>query len=428
MIEEKLFLVALAAALALLSHIVFIRFLPMPWQQNESADFRVFYGPVARQLAMGHGFYLPSGRPALKYPPGIPIVYGATFWFSEKLGLSDRTGMAILQAVLSLATSLLTLAIALEFVDVRVGLLGCFLWSTYPFHRWMSKQPSGQMLACVFLLLSALTFLRWSSQGRASLFWGCACGMSVALAALTKPFHIALAAVFVILAWICDVPVAWGKRAVFSLAVMMVFAVTILPWEVWACHSAGRFIPLCSNDVASVVDGVSFGLGGRVRAQNLPSLPASVATVAGDFATRRRQLASNRQVLKLLIAHLREKPSAVALLFLTKGIRCWYANESHHHERWALIIQLLYLPLFVAGGWFAWKSGRLYRNFCLLAMVVTLYYWSMTTIAALAIVRYMLPATTLLMILAGYAVDVIWEALAWRRALTQSAPLAERLS
>jgi len=423
MIHPKLSLVVVATALALVSHLVFISFLPMQWQKNESADFRVFYEPVGRQWAMGHGFHLPSGKPALKYPPGIPIVYGATLWFSEKLDLSDQMGLRILQTVLSLATSLLVAAIAIEFLDARVGLLACFLWSTNPFHRWMSKQPSGQMLACVFLLLSVFTFLRWSSRGRASIAWGGTCGMSVAFAALTKPFHIALWAVFVILAWICDVPVTRWKRVLFSLAVMMAFVLTILPWEIWACRKAGHFIPLCSNDAASVVDGLAFGLGG-VRSQTLPPLPASVAKVADDFAARRRQLASNRQVLRLLIAHLREEPSAVALLYLVKGIRCWYANASHHHERWTVMIQLSYLPLCVAGGWFAWRSGRLYKNFLLIAIVVTLYYWGMTTMAALAIVRYMLPAISLLMILAGNAVYAVWDAPGCCRAWTKSAPLA----
>jgi hypothetical protein len=83
--RERLFLLVVSVALSLASHVVFLRFLPSLWQRNESADYRVFYEPVARQLALGHGFYLPSGKPALKYPPGIPIVYGATFWLSERV-------------------------------------------------------------------------------------------------------------------------------------------------------------------------------------------------------------------------------------------------------------------------------------------------------------------------------------------------------
>jgi hypothetical protein len=70
-----------------------MRFLPAPWQPIQSSDYRTFYEPMARQLAAGRGYYLPSGKPALTYPPGIPIVYGATFWLAERAGLSHQTSV-----------------------------------------------------------------------------------------------------------------------------------------------------------------------------------------------------------------------------------------------------------------------------------------------------------------------------------------------
>src|ERR1022692_1897203 len=126
--RERLFLLVVSVALSLASHVVFLRFLPSLWQRNESADYRVFYEPVARQLAAGRGFHLPSGKPALKYPPGIPIVYGATFWLADRTGLSYETGVVALQALLAILSGALVAALALQCYGARVALPACVLW------------------------------------------------------------------------------------------------------------------------------------------------------------------------------------------------------------------------------------------------------------------------------------------------------------
>jgi 4-amino-4-deoxy-L-arabinose transferase-like glycosyltransferase len=384
----------------------------------------VFYEPVARQLALGHGFYLPSGKPALKYPPGIPIVYGATFWFSERIGVSHELGLRALQGLLTVATSALVAMIAFEIFGARVGLMACFLWSTYPFHLWLSKQPSAEPLVCVLLAAAVLAFLRWLSNGRRAVVWGSVCGAVVAFAALTKPFNIALAAVFVVLAWVCDVHCTRRVRALFSASVIIAFSLSILPWEIWASRTAGHCIPLCTNGTATLLDGISFGAG-RNKIQKPPALPGPVAALANDFAAHRRDFESNGEVVRLLIAHIRETPSGVALLFLTKAAVSWYGNDSHHHERWALLIQLFYLPFFILGAWLARGGGRQYRNFLFIACGVTLYYWAMTTFVALPIVRYMVPAISLLMVLAGHALDVLVEACVWRPVLAKREVVAQ---
>ncbi len=407
--RERLFLLAISVALSLASHVVFLRFLPSPWQRNESGDYRVFYEPVARQLASGHGFYLPSGKPALKYPPGIPIMYGATFWISDRIGVSHQSSLRALQGLLTIAASALVTIIAFETFGARAGLMACFLWSTYPFHLWLSKQPSAEPLVCVLLAAAVFSFLRWLSKGRGAVLWGSVCGMVVAFAAMTKPFNIALAAVFVGLAWVCDVPCTRKMRALFAASVVIAFCLSILPWEIWASRTAGHCIPLCTNGTATLLDGITFGIG-RNKVQKPPALPGPVSALANDFAAHRRDFQSNSEVFRLLVAHAKQAPTGVALLFLTKAAVSWYGNDSHHHERWTLLIQLFYLPLFILGAWFARGGGRQYRNFLLIVCGVTLYYWGMTTLVALPIVRYMVPAISLLIILGGNALGVLVEA------------------
>jgi 4-amino-4-deoxy-L-arabinose transferase-like glycosyltransferase len=414
--RQRWSLLALSAAIALASHVLSIRLLPAPWQRNEGTDYRVFYEPVARQLAAGRGFHLPSGKPALQYPPGMPIVFGATFWLSDRAGLSHRTGVMALQGLLTITSGVLVAALALQLYSARVVLLACLLWSTYPFHLWLAKQPSGSPLVCVLLLSAVLAFVRWSASGRAALFWGSVCGMVLGFAALTKPFNIVLPAVFFVLAWICSVPCTPRKRAVFSLSVLLAFALSLSPWEVWAWRVSGRCIPLCTNGPASVADGLTFGAS-RKRPRSCPELPSKVAALADNLAAHRAELKSSSGIARLLLAKLREEPIEVARLFLTKAVKSWYSNDSHTHEHWTALIQLFYLPAFVLGARLARFGDRQQKNFLMIASGVTLYYWAMTTFAALAIVRYMVPAIGLLMVLAGDATDALVSAASWRASL-----------
>jgi Dolichyl-phosphate-mannose-protein mannosyltransferase len=407
--RDRASLLLIVVVLSLTSHVLFLRLLPTLWQRNESADFKVFYEPVARQLANGHGFYLPSGKPALKYPPGIPVVYGATFWISDQIGISTQTGLRVLQGFLVTASSMLIAMIGFDVFGAKAGLFSCILWSVYPFHLWLSKQPSGEPLVCVLLAATILAFLRWSARGQRAIAWGAVCGVLVAFATLSKPFHIAFAIVFVSLAWICEVNCTRRTRALFSSSILMAFVLTVLPWELWASHRAGHFTLFCTNDTASMVDGLTFGIG-RAKIQKPPLLPQPVAALANDFAAHRKEYMSMWDVVGRLVNHIRKSPIAVVMLFATKAAQSWYSNDSHHHEHWAALIQLFYLPLFLLGAWLARQGNRQSRNFFYIACGVTLYYWAMTTFAALAIVRYMVPAISLMIVLAGNAVYELSEA------------------
>lgn len=426
-VRLRFFVLALAAGIALLSHGIFMRFLPAPWQPIQSSDYRTFYEPMARQLAAGRGYYLPSGKPALTYPPGIPIVYGATFWLAERAGLSQQTSVKALQALLTVLSAILVAAQALQCYGARIALLACTLWSTYPFHLWLTKQPSGELLICVLLFSSVLIFVHWAAHGRASLLCGAVCGATLGFAALTKPFTIALPAVFFGLAWICSVPCRPRKRAVFSLALLFVFALSLSPWELWVWRVSGEFVPLCINGPASMADGITFG-GFRKGAHSHPVVPANVAALAKDLASHREDLLTTGGIVRLLSVEAKEKPIDVASLFLTKAVQAWYGNDSHTHEKWTALIQLFYLPLFAAGAGLAWLRGRQEKNFLLIAAGVTLYYWAMTTVAALAIVRYMVPAAGLLMVPAAETAEVFIGAVAWRAGLGSRSKLSWRTS
>src|ERR1700739_3829785 len=81
------------------------------------------------------------------------------------------------------------------------------------------------------------------------------------------------------------------------------------------------------------------------------------------------------------------------------------ANESHTLERWIAIIQLLYLPFLLRT---VWKYGDTpQKNFALLAIVITAYFWIMTTVTAEAILRYMVPVTCVLVVFVAISFEFL---------------------
>jgi hypothetical protein len=313
--------------------------------------------------------------------------------------------MRLLQGILVAAAAVLVAAISVVIFPARVALLTSLLWSTYPLQLWLTKQPSGMNAFSVLLLLSVLLFLRWSRHGSYPVFYGTVVGASLAVTSLVKPFAIALPAAFGVLAWSCSVPCPWRKRALFSGCVLLTYMLVIAPWELWALQATGQWLPLCKGGPSAMVDGLSFGLARR-GASELP-LPDDVRSVARDVAMHANQFTNAKRVVQFLGVEAREKPVAIVHLFLIKAIRSWYGNDSHTHEKWIVLVQFLYLPVILLGGRLAWNADIQRRNFLLVAGTVTLYYWAMTTIVALAIVRYMLPASALLMILAGIGLEAV---------------------
>ena len=69
---QRFLLLSLSAVVALVAHLLFLLLLPQPWHKNQSSDYVGYYEPVAHSLIAGNGFYLHS-KPALTYPPGIPM-------------------------------------------------------------------------------------------------------------------------------------------------------------------------------------------------------------------------------------------------------------------------------------------------------------------------------------------------------------------
>jgi len=195
------------------------------------------------------------------------------------------------------------------------------------------------------------------------------------------------------------------SRIVFSACLLLTYAATISPWEIWAWHVGGHWIPLCTNGPNALIDGLAFG-----TERGLPqiALPGGARVLAEDAATHYPQLKSTSSIAHFVLTKIRQTPTAVLELLLVKAARSWFGNESHTLERWIAIIQLLYLPFLLLGARTVWKYGDApQKNFALLAIVITAYFWIMTTVTAEAILRYMVPVTCVLVVFVAISLEFL---------------------
>ncbi|MFL6445174.1 MAG: hypothetical protein ACJ713_15265 [Candidatus Sulfotelmatobacter sp.] len=402
--RRRYLFLSLSAALALVAHLLFLLILPQPWRKNQSSDYKAYYEPVAQNLIAGNGFYLHS-KPALTYPPGIPMLYASAFWAARKVGLGEANALRILEGFLLTISAVLVCVLGMRFFPWRVALLASALWSTYPFHLWLTKQPDATSLLSVFLLSSALLFLAWSSRTQDGVRYGVLLGVILGITALTKPFNIGLPLVFVVLAGVSPIRSQRRSRIVFSACLLATFAATIAPWEFWAWHVDGHWIPLCTNGPNALIDGLTFG-----TERGLPqiALPEGARALVVDAATHYPQLKSTRSIAHFIFTKMCETPTAVLELLLVKAARSWFGNESHTLERWIAIIQVLYLPLLLLGIRIVWKYGDApQKNFALHTIALTAYFWTMTTVTADAILRYMVPVTCFLIIFVAISFEFL---------------------
>jgi hypothetical protein len=202
------------------------------------------------------------------------------------------------------------------------------------------------------------------------------------------------------LACICVVPCRPRQRALFSSCVIVAYLIAILPWEIWARKVSGQWIPLGTNGPNVLIDGLTLG---TVRGVKPVWIPQDVRALTQDAVGHYKELKTTGSISKFLITKAREEPTVVAQLFLIKAARSWYGSESHAFEKWVLVIQLLYLPFVIFGAREMLSGDGQQRNFLLTVTAITLYFWAITTLTALPDLRYLVPAVSLVMIVAAVA-------------------------
>jgi 4-amino-4-deoxy-L-arabinose transferase-like glycosyltransferase len=368
--------------------------LPAEFAANENVDYKWFYRPVAAAIVAGEGIRL-GGAPALRYPPGYPVLLSGIMRLAGLTGLSEELLLFLFTALCTAGSAMVLMTLSESIWGKRWGWISGVVWASYPFLLWSTKQPNSETPFVFLLFLSLLATLKGIKNRQAWLvFFG---GVLVGFSMLIRP--IGLGAGVLIAALVFGL-VKQGLRARVLLAgcVLAGSFLAVAPWELWVLRQTGAVIPLSTGGPESMVDGLTFAVNPMNEYNEYFLVPRAVLPVMQAVQARRRELRTTQQVLSLVAQLAKEEPREMGFLLVTKAVRSWYATDSGRLEKLTLVIQVPYLLLSVLAVFLTWGAGVSHRKAGLAIGGFVLYSWGMT-ILVLSILRYTVPSMGLLFLL-----------------------------
>jgi 4-amino-4-deoxy-L-arabinose transferase-like glycosyltransferase len=358
-----------------------------------------FYEPVARNILAGHGVITSNGTPALRYPPGYPLLLAGIFGLSHLSHIAEETMLA---AFILLATGLSAVFIYLlarSVWGVWPALIAPFVWMTYPFALWLTKQPNSETL---FLpVFYASIYLFWYALLHKSRAWSlyALAGCLIGLAMLVRPIAIGMGLVLGALLWFagCNLP----RRLRLFLVTMLLLGnlVAILPWEAWVYTTTDRVVTLSGGGSRAVRDGLTFAVVRPSKDyRQIVNVPQDVVALTQDIFVRLDETPSLGHIASVLIEKLQTQPLTVVKLFALKAMRSWYGTDNGRLETPIMLIQTVYFVLILSSSVMLWKRGGIVQRLTLNIWLIVVYFWVMTTLV-LSILRYMVPVMGLLFVL-----------------------------
>ncbi len=388
--------------------VAFRSILPSSLRANDNSDFTSFYEPVALRLVEGNGLTMPSGKIAIRYPPGYPLLLAASFVVGSQLSIPwDTTLNVLICGLTGLAAGLVFLT-ASVFWSLRNAVLVALCFTTYPLVLWMAKQPNSEIPFLIPLYAGVLLLLL--SLERGYLPAALACGACIGAATLIRPITIGFGfvAAALVLTLRRDAPLR--VRGALAALILLGNTLVLAPWERWVYDRTGIVVMVSSAGKKAIRDGLSFAGSKKAFREPVTVPPAAAELVRRvEVEWDKGNLMTMRALVTFLRAELAQRPLGVLELFAVKAARSWYATDSHRNERVVIGIQAVYLALIGLAGWRAYRAGGPIRRLACVVFAVATYFWLMT-IVALSIARYMAPAAGLLITL----LPAILPGRAWR--------------
>lgn len=388
--------------------VAFRAVLPAGVGENESTDFTGFYRPAAERLADGQGLTVAEAQPALRYPPGYPALLATALVAGDAVGASrDATIDAVTVLTAALAGVLLHL-IARRLFDRRHAWAASVLWLAYPLTLWTTKQPNSELPYMVVLYLGVLALLPVLERGTASWARAAGVGALLGLATTIRPAGLAvIPAVAVVLAWRVDGH--GGRRIALAGAVTLAALVPVAAATQWMSWGTGTVVVLSDANEINLVEGMTFAVDSPAEADALP-MPGGLRDFVIETQAREVELTSPGAGQEHLLDTVRDDPVVAAELVVYKALRSWYGTESFRNEGLIAAAQVVWVGLAVAGGVACCRRGGARRWYVVLVLATTLATWA-TAIAALSIVRYLVPTLGLMAPLAAVGVLTVFDRL-----------------
>jgi hypothetical protein len=369
--------------------LAFRALLPADLAENTSSDVTTFHEPVARRLADGHGLTTPDGEPALRHPPGYPVLLAGAQTVSTAVGGSEDDASGAVAVLCAGAAGALLWLIGERAAGRRAAWVGVVAWALYPVQLWLAKQPNTELPYLVLLYGAVLVAIRAPLDRPVTWVRAAGVGGLVAAATLVRPAGLALIVPFVLLVWRWDATQPARVGAARAGTVAAAFLALLLPWSLWASQQAGHPVVVADAVGVNVVEGLSFGIDRADEADDLTA-PAGVRQLAEASHAFEAGRPSDGEVWAHVGDQATEEPAAFSQLVLLKAVRSWYGSESGRWEAGAALLQAAVLAAVSAGGVLLWRSGRIGRRYTALVTALVAVAW-LTTVAVHSLLRHMVP-------------------------------------
>lgn len=378
-------------ALALIAALLAIVALRLPLAPR-STDYASSYRPVARSLVEGEGLVYTNGTPAVRYPPGHPIVLAATWWIADLAGADRERAADCLGAVSHVVSTLLVFELALAAAGRKTGAFAALMWAGYPPALAIPGTGNSEITYIPLVLLGFVLAARRTPSIGSNVFLGLICGAVI----LIRPAGVALP--MALLLYLATRREHTSAGSVGGLGVLVLATtLTLAPWWGWTTLRTGSPILLSTGGLPSMVDGWTFARHDRgVRVSPREEvLTAELRQMWVDG-----EITSSRDLLTAL-SHA--DPAAVFHMLGRKMVRSWYATDSQRHELALALMQGCLLTFAMLGAVRLFRRDQpAARHLAVLCGSWVLLSWA-STVLVLSILRYMVPAMPVVVILAAIA-------------------------
>ena len=194
------------------------------------------YASVAEQLYEHHRFAIPGATSPYDWSPGAPLLYAGIYYAT---GGIHPGAVRLFVALLGAVTLVLVYLIGRRLGGPLAGLVGAALLAVYPTTIYFTGKLMSEPLATLTLAGTVLSCMWAAEKGRKWWAWAIP-GLLLGLTAFARPEYLAFVVVFALIA-------LWRAGLVPALALVVAFALPIVPWAAHVSSVEGRFVPISTG-------------------------------------------------------------------------------------------------------------------------------------------------------------------------------------
>ncbi|MFZ1728674.1 MAG: hypothetical protein WAV84_00980 [Bacteroidota bacterium] len=351
------------------------------------------YYPLGSSIVDGQAYAL-KGEKFSNVAPGFPVIISGVLWLSRSLSLPFDTFFEIILTTMLGISAYTLFSISLSYYKAKYSFAVAATMLIYPLTVSLNMQPLSEIPFILMLYLSVLMYVRSFGEKQKIYWYSFAMGLLLAISIMIRPIAIGLPIVFIIF---IVVNRTWSPLTRIKSITTLLLGVLpiVIVYSVWTCrYDECRIIP-SGNAVPSLRVGLIFAVEKAGNRTAIP-LPKGVRDLMSDYAVALTDVSTIDGVLTSVLRLTVKYPLESVMLAGYKILRSLYATDSGNQELMIGLIQILFLLPAAIGGYRYIRMESKYSPFMLI-FGIFLYFWFITFIS-LSIVRYMVPAITLLFV------------------------------